>query len=258
MSGSPRPAEDLPSQEHGPAHEALLADALAENAEPRPEELERLLDGCAECRREYAALSKLAQRLDRGAKWEYEVLAGSQFRAAAASARGASGERERFLTRQRREVERTLRASLAPSGARPSLWRRSFPLRVAAAAATVAAATWIVKRLVPHSPSRAQDFMLGPQQAWTGVSARIESDGSITFRWSYDLPPGGWYLLAVEAADASAAVPLAEVRLREGEWKPEPEQCASWPGVVRWRVSAYDASGRSLSTSRESELSLAP
>lgn len=123
--------------------------------------------------------------------------------------------------------------------------RRRGLRRVAAAALAagvlLAALAWTLARARRPDPV----YLGGPR---AGALALVEPaeppDAWSTFRWSFELPAGGWYSLEVRAQDApDDSPPLAAApRLRRPEWTPEHEL----PARIRLRVRAFGADAEPL------------
>ncbi len=242
-AGLDSPDLALPGGPHGPEHEEWLSSVLAAGRSASDAAVRGQLGRCAECAREFHALFSVTQRIDREALLEKEILAEAHST--------LPGEASQFVLRQQGQVDRFVRERLAAKPRRESAWKRSFTLRVAAAAATVAVATWIVKRLVPAGSRADTRITLGPShQAILSPKGDVLDWGS--FVW--DFKPSGteWYTVRIESAvpgDGDGELLFESDELYVQAWQPSDEVIAKWPYAIRWSVSAHAANRGTLDTS---------
>lgn len=187
-----------------------------------------------------------AERLARGLPpaERDEALARMAGLEAAAEALDEAAARERALDMQPGAPpvpgeERALaRLAEVMQRARPA-HRRRLGLALALAAAAVLALIVLWRGLArPPEPER---LFVG--ESTTCVAPAGEVDDFATFRWDAELPPAGYYQVAVWAADdpPSAAPRIVSKRLDQPSWTPDPEEASALPDAIRWQVRVYDA-----------------
>jgi hypothetical protein len=172
------------------------------------------------------ALARLAD-LDRAAELFEQAGERERARDMSAAAPPAAGE-ERALA----GLERAMAAA-------PSARRLSPALVLALAAAAVLALIALWRGLTrPPEPER---LFVG--ESATCVAPAGEVDDFATFHWEAQLPPAGYYQIAVWAASdpPSAAPRIVSERLDQPSWTPDPEQASALPDAIRWQVRVYDA-----------------
>jgi len=124
----------------------------------------------------------------------------------------------------------------------PPAPKRSWaPIWLAAAAVIVAG--WLFFGLEPSSdPAPDPSRILGASIAELEPSGATDVFGE--FRWRYDLPPGGWFLVTIDSGVDGGEI-LTSEKLFLPSWRPSVE---AWPAVVRWEVQAFDESGRRIAS----------
>ncbi len=219
------------SEEHLDAH---LERVLTGDAGLDDPEVAELLASRPEARERLRALEELSRRLDD---------AGGEARATldASSSVAAAPGSERVGP-----VLRGLVRESAPA---------RIPIRFVAAAAALVFFAGLLWMLGPGSGEPREE----PGDVYLGDGAieLLEPSGEIggwgRFRWSSDLPAGGWFTLEVRGADdpPGTAPIVRETDLTENEWTPSRDL----PDRIRLRIVAHDAGGVP-SGSFERELSL--
>ncbi len=216
---------------HDPDHEAWLAERLA--ADRPPADWPEPYASCRECRGAFERLRATARRLARAAEEERRLL--EQVLGPA----GTAGGGEPVRAPRDREV-----------AGRP---RRAHPLRLAAAAALLAAAAWLV---VPALQGLFAGRRGAPAGAPNGVrlapafdlEASRGSGGAWTFAWRYPLPPAGSFTVRVRGADGRVIV--ESEGLTEPRWTPEGRLRERIPERFVWEVLVFDATGELVARAR--------
>lgn len=201
-------------------HEDRLAAVVAGDASPD------VLAECAQCRARWSELASVVAVLEADAAVERAVIADARAHSA------VRGEDE------------ALAALRARMGGAPQRTARRSPafaiLASLAAVLAVAWTAWMVARPKEHAP----DVTLGGS-ALECLKPRERVDAYGEFRWSGALPPGGWYDIAVYAAeDAPGSLPRASAtQLEDARWTPTNDEIAKLPASIRWIVQSRDATG---------------
>jgi hypothetical protein len=159
---------------------------------------------------------------------------------------------DRSARSRREELEECLRArdELDQQAARDFVERRrSWPPRrwlLAIAAAAAVALVWLVWVARPR-------WTRGGPSPEIQLGARLEihapASGAAAyerFTWSYDLSPGGWFVVRVRDPRSPGSEPeLARSgRLGEPRWQPPPEETRAWPDEILVEVQAFDGTAR--------------
>ncbi len=115
---------------------------------------------------------------------------------------------------------------------------------LAAAACAAVALIWFALARNPRAPAAEDGILLGSRlvlRSPLGAVAGLER-----FEWSYDLDPGGWFVVLVRdpRAESSQGELSRSALLFEPRWEPPSEQSARWPDEILWEVRAYDGTGR--------------
>lgn len=237
-----------PHDLHDRHHDDLLHAHLAGDLPQDDPVLAARLAGCAPCRERLVELRSLTNLL--------EQVGGAQRRSLAPLAGGRpSPGSERVAS-----TLAALAAGRAPSAPRPSPappapTRRATLWRVSLAAASVLAAGWIVKTLLPPERDARDDVLLGH-----GQDRSVTPHGSVVsfdeFDWSACPEDASYVRVRVWLKDqAVTEEPVAQARVDALPWIPTASERAAMQRSIRWEVLAYDALGGVLDSARgEAEL----
>lgn len=219
---------------HPSDHDELLARLLAGDVPAEDAAVRERLAACTQCRAELAAVRALEAELRAS-------LGGSA--AAFADARAASAPTDLALVRRTLEQVLSERRERAP---RPRRW-----LPVLLAAALLAALALAVRFLGGPAPEPVGEILLSDGlvlDAPLGIAG-----GYPEFRWHLaptdsgpaTLPAEGHYELTISpyGPEGVGDPILDKLPLTEPRWTPTPEQLASLPQRIHWRVVALDGLG---------------
>ncbi len=216
----------------------LLARLLTGELDPHGAEGQRLLEGDAELRADFEAMTGVAGRLDAAAAAEEELLA-------------EMSPDEADERRTRAALEGIWGAENGAGGT-----RRSRPLvwwGLAAGVLLAAALAFVFLR-----GGRASDpvdpIELGGEQLEC-LAPVGEVDDFSTFRWHSELPPGYRFELVVRDA-ASGEVVFSQEDLLEHECPVPEEQARGFPDAVTWSVLARAPGGDEAARSPEARAHL--
>lgn len=146
------------------------------------------------------------------------------------------------------EAERRLRALIASTRARP----RAREL-VAFAALVAVLITALAFTLGRGPVQRTDQTVLGTNE-FTALAPRDVWRSAQPLTWHYPLPELGWFVVRLRSRGSPAAF-AESPPLATPLWNPPESERAAWPDEFDWQVSAYDASGRALHSSRRESLS---
>lgn len=225
-----------------PEPRRLLAAVAAGELDPRSDSVRELLDRCPGCREELREMLQITKTLDRAGTLEKKRLSSSL------------GDPANPVDRA--WVETTLRSKGLLPKPRPEPASRLRRLLLSRRGTLIAAALllvsiWIIQPFPRESNSPAIEP--NPASPFPGSAPLLGGDlqlldpvGEVSewgrFRWSQDLPKGGWFVITVYEAEGNSPRILAGPETRiEGEWQPTSEETAAWPNSIRWEVQAFDA-----------------
>jgi hypothetical protein len=225
---------------HTPDHERWLEQALTGSG-PLPDEIARELRACERCSAAWHESVALQADLGRAGGRRRKVLAEAR------GIRGAPGEAR---------VARALREQ-AFGGASGGASRRLRPAWILAIAAGLLVVAFFGRGLLTRDDPAEELRLLGDKPV---IVAPGESAAREGLRFEWRGPSGAdSYRVIVEGRMTQEGVwsPVDEMKgLRTTEWRPDPEEVATWPDVVRCQVIPYDASRQRLTPSEWSQVSL--
>ncbi|MEM7305613.1 MAG: hypothetical protein AAF682_03030 [Planctomycetota bacterium] len=228
-------SESLPEEELDIVRRILTGDLRREEEPARS-----LLDRSPAARAELEQLEGVERRLTE----IVEETADELHRAAAGTAE-AGAEEERILAGFAEAAGAAPAQAAAPTDGVPRLARLAAV--VTAVAATLLAVLFVLDRGGEDVDPLDPDIPLGPTVRLDAPAGAVPDYEE--FRWTYELPAGGYFELLI--LDARAGMALDEVfaspRLREPRWRPG-ARLDSLPDEIRWEVTAFDAGGAVLAT----------
>jgi len=234
------------STNHDAEHETSVRDFfLAGRARSDPEVAE-LVAACPSCATRLDELERTAERVEAaGREQRAELLEAAKLDSAPGEERVAGvlerlAEEEPHASPPQPELR-----SASPSAAPASPSRRwQTPLLAAAAVLLVA---FVIRRVL-QEPEETVHLGHGAPELVAPVAA-VSDYG--TFRWTYDGPRGGSFVLRIwDALLGAGSAPILEVdRIEAAEWTPTPEGRERLPERILWEVEALDAFGVPLAVS---------
>jgi len=217
---------------HDERHDELLHAHLAGDVAGDDASLRARLQGCAACRERLEELRSLTDLL--------EQVGGAQ-RGSLAPAPGRAAPGADL-------VAATLRGLAAgqPPPALPAPTRRATFWRVGLAAASVLAAGWIVKTLLPPASDTREDVLLGDREDRSATpNGTVGTFG--VFDWSACPSDAAYVRVKVwRSGQALTEEPIAQARVDRLPWRPSPSELATMGSAIRWEAIAYDFQGNAL------------
>ena len=221
-----------PHSAHDESHEQRLHAHLAGDVEAADPGLQEQLRRCSSCRSRLAELQSVTELLEQ---------VGSERRRSLrelpdpATAPGA----ERVASTLRALAAGQAPPRVAPAPRSTQLWRISL------AAASVLAAGWLVKALLPDGEAPGGDVTLGESVLPTltpGDGAIVEEYGS--FSWRDEAARSRHFELRIWAVERSASdEPLITAHPTADHWEPTPQQRSDLPDAIFWEIVGYDDLG---------------
>ena len=213
------------SESHSAAHEDLLKRSLV--GELAPDAQAALFRECDTCRQQYERLIDLTGTLDEMGREEREVLR-------------EIGPVAKHDERVAQTLHALIRDRAGPAR-NPAPSRGRLILLAAVTAAILLLSFWLYGWLGADGRG-AGDNYLGP-----GGIEEQQPAGEVrefgTFRWSLELPPGGWFQLTIRGASAPGVEVFPIERKRETEWTPDAQQRELLPDDIFWEVASFTATG---------------
>ena len=218
---------------HDAEHEEMLHAHLAGDLAPDDPRLVERLGRCRACRERLDELRALTTLLER---------VGGEQRAHLAPTAGPAPGADRVAATLHALAQGRAPAALRPV---PAPSRRATLWRVGLAAASVLAAGWIVKSLLPEGSEPREDVLLGDRG-----SSRVHPSGPVErfdrFDWD-DPPPNAAYyrFQAWKQGEELEADPIVEGRVSSLPWTPDPEELERLDSLnaIHWELIAVDAEG---------------
>jgi hypothetical protein len=218
---------------HDERHDELLHAHLAGDVPGDDPSLRARLTHCTACSERLEELRSLTELL--------EQVGGAQ-RGSLAPPAGAAP------TPGRERVAATLRdlaAGRAPA-APPAPVRRATLWRVGLAAASVLAAGWIVKTLLPPPTDAREDVLLGDN-----VDRSATPNGTVgtfdAFDWNACPSDAAYVRVKVWRSEQSVTEePIAQARVDRLPWRPSTADLESMGSAIRWQAIAYDFQGNPI------------
>jgi hypothetical protein len=222
-----------PQVSHDRQHEELLHEHLTGDVPADDPTLVRLLAQCATCRARLVELNSLTGLLDR---------VGEAQRASLRPEPSSHAPR----TDQVAATLRALAAGHEPTPApRPRPDRRLTLWRVGLAAASVLAAGWIVKVLLPPAEEPREDVLLGEGRTRTSTPhGKVASLEPID--WRQPPPEAVSFVLRVWCRDSGDRVLVVDEPVEAFPWFPTPAQRVAMGESIEWEIHSTDPAGMPL------------
>ena len=212
-------------------HQELLNRVLTGDVSPEDPRVQAAVQASRAFRSELAELRRVSELLDAAARDERETLDSIDWERQDVPGADVVAPFLRARARELHHRRRFLRRSLA-----------------AAAAAALVAGGYLVRALLSERQGPSQGEITLGSGGLELLGARAPDGGFGSFRWRYDLPPGGWYEIRVwGVGEQGERTKLAgETHLTAPQWSAPPEAVANWPDTVHWEVRAYGPTGGTL------------
>jgi hypothetical protein len=225
-----------PHDAHAAEHDDLLHTHLSGDVPADDARLIERLSQCAACRERLDELRSLTDLLERVGDEQRRSLTPTPTPAPGAG-----------------QVAATLAAlarGRAPAALRPVpvLGRRATLWRVGLAAASVVAAGWIVKTLLPRDAQPREDVLLGDRE-----DTRVTPSGTVEAFTSFDwvgAPEGAAsFKVRIWSEGQSLSDEPIEKSVDRLPWNPLPTELEALPRAIQWELVAYDRQGGFLQSS---------
>lgn len=215
---------------HDSAHDDLLHAHLAGDVPAGDPTLTQRLGQCGECRARLAELNALTGLLDRVGDGQRRSLRPDALQTAPGADRVAATLHALAAGREPASVARSLTTR------RVTLWR------VGLAAASVLAAGWIVRALLPPDESPREDVLLGDGSKATFMPMG-EVDSFSPFAWPGLSPDANQIYLTVWRLEDGVRVLVFDDTIPELYWVPTPDQLHAMGQSIEWELRLVNPAG---------------
>ena len=211
------------------AHDDLLQRLLIGALDPDSDEAREFFMENPEERARFEAMQDVERRIGAAAADRASEVQAALEEGAAPGEDLVAGLVERHF------AERVEPAEREAAGAPRSRARWWLPVLAVAASVLLLWRPW-----TGTTPEPAPD----PGPALGGELRLLQPVGTVDdfdeFRWEYDLEGAQYFRIEVFDADDPYGESLDEAEPTEPLWRPDPDQAASWPDAIEWKVSVME------------------